>query len=56
VEAFESKVRESFGRQAFMTTLGAEIDCIAPGTVEIRVPFNQRHTIDSQGPVALWSH
>ena len=44
MEPFENKVRESFGRQAFMTTLGAEIDCIAPGTVEIRVPFNQRHT------------
>lgn len=44
MEPFESKVRESFGRQAFMTTLGAEIDGIAPGTVEIRIPFNQRHT------------
>ena len=44
MEPFESKVRESFGRQAFMTTLGAEINCIAPGTVEIRVPFNQRLT------------
>ena len=44
MELFESKVRESFGRQAFMTTLGAEIDCIAPGRVEIRIPFNQRHT------------
>jgi len=40
VEPFESKVRESFGRQAFMTTLRAEIDCIAPGKVEIRIPFN----------------
>src|SRR5215467_3569975 len=27
-----------------MTTLGAEIDCIAPGKVEIRMPFNQSHT------------
>ena len=27
-----------------MTTLGAEINCIAPGTVEIRLPFNQRLT------------
>jgi uncharacterized protein (TIGR00369 family) len=44
VELFESKVRESFGRQAFMTTLGAEIVCIAPGSVEIRMPFNRRHT------------
>jgi len=44
VELFESKVRDSFGRQAFMTTLGAEIDCIAPGKVEIRMPFNPDHT------------
>jgi uncharacterized protein (TIGR00369 family) len=44
VEQFESKVRGSFGRQAFMTTLGAEIDCIAPGRVEIRMPFNPSHT------------
>lgn len=44
VEPFESKVRESFGRQALMTTLGAEIECIAPGRVEIRMPFSQTHT------------
>ncbi|HKD14897.1 MAG TPA: PaaI family thioesterase [Candidatus Angelobacter sp.] len=44
MEPFERKVREGFGRQAFMTTLGAEIDCIAPGKVEIRMPFNQSHT------------
>ena len=44
MEPFESKVRESFGRQALMTAIGAEIDCIAPGRTEIRIPFNQRHT------------
>jgi uncharacterized protein (TIGR00369 family) len=44
VERFESKVREGFGRQAFMTTLGAAIDCTAPGIVEIRMPFNPSHT------------
>lgn len=44
MERFESKVRESFGRQAFMTTLGAEVDCTAPGRVEIRILFNQKHT------------
>jgi uncharacterized protein (TIGR00369 family) len=44
MEPFERKVRESFGRQAFMTTLGAEIDCVAPGRVEIRTLFNQEHT------------
>jgi len=44
VEPFESKVRESFRRQEFMTTLRAEINCTAPGSVEIRMPFDQRHT------------
>lgn len=44
MEPFESKVRESFARQAFMTTLGAEIGCSVPGEVEIHMPFNQRHT------------
>jgi uncharacterized protein (TIGR00369 family) len=44
VEQFDRKVREAFARQAFMATLGAEIDCAAPGTVEIRMPFNQKHT------------
>lgn len=44
MEPFERKVRESFARQAFMTTLGAEIDCVVPGRVEIRMPFNQKHT------------
>jgi uncharacterized protein (TIGR00369 family) len=44
VEPFKTKVREGFGRQAFMTTLGAEIDCTAPGRVEIRMPFNPSHT------------
>jgi uncharacterized protein (TIGR00369 family) len=44
VEPFERKVRESFVRQAFMTTLGAEIECLVPGRVEIRMPFNQKHT------------
>jgi acyl-coenzyme A thioesterase PaaI-like protein len=39
VEPFQSKVRQSFGRQAFMTTLGAEIECIAPGRVEIHMHF-----------------
>jgi uncharacterized protein (TIGR00369 family) len=44
VEPFARKVVESFVRQAFMTTLGAEIECTAPGQVEIRMPFNAKHT------------
>jgi len=41
VEAFEEKVRASFGRQSFMTTLGAELANVARGTVEIRLPFSE---------------
>lgn len=44
MESFARKVVESFARQAFMTTLGAEIECASPGQVEIRMPFNARHT------------
>jgi uncharacterized protein (TIGR00369 family) len=44
VEPFARKVLEGFARQAFMTTLGAEIECTLPGRVEIRMPFDQRFT------------
>jgi uncharacterized protein (TIGR00369 family) len=37
----EEKVRESFSRQTFMQTLGAEIIAFAPGAVEIRLPFHE---------------
>jgi uncharacterized protein (TIGR00369 family) len=37
--AFESRVRASFGRQRFMATLGATLDRVAPGEIEIRLPF-----------------
>ena len=36
----EERVRESFSRQAFMSTLGAEITTVVPGSVEIRLPFS----------------
>jgi len=36
---FESVVRASFAEQALMTTLGARLADVAPGGVEIRVPF-----------------
>ena len=36
---FESKVRESFLRQAFMQHLGAQMAAVRPGACEIRVPF-----------------
>jgi uncharacterized protein (TIGR00369 family) len=44
VQAFEQRVRESFRRQAFMVTIGAELVCVTPGAVEIRVPFTQHLT------------
>ena len=37
--AFENRVRASFGRQALMRSLGAELGTVAPGSVEIRLPF-----------------
>ena len=36
---FEQSVRESFGSQALMTTLGARLIRVAPGEVDIEVPF-----------------
>ena len=38
---FERIVRESFGRQSFMTTLGAVLDRVEPGAVDIGVPFSE---------------
>jgi uncharacterized protein (TIGR00369 family) len=44
MRAFEPRVRESFGRQAFMSTIGAELASVTPGAVEIRVPFGRHLT------------
>jgi uncharacterized protein (TIGR00369 family) len=41
---FEAAVRENFARQAFMSTLGASLTQVGPGTVHIRVPFSSRLT------------
>jgi uncharacterized protein (TIGR00369 family) len=40
--AYEAKVRESFGRQSHMTTLGAAIEFLAPGEVHLSLPFAPR--------------
>lgn len=37
--AFESRVRDSYGRQRLLTTLGAVLERVAPGEVDIRLPF-----------------
>jgi uncharacterized protein (TIGR00369 family) len=36
---FEQAVRDSFAAQRLMTTLGARLERVAPGAIEIRVPF-----------------
>lgn len=37
-------MRESFGRQAFMTTLGAELETVDPGAVTVRLPTSPELT------------
>jgi len=44
LQPFEHKVRESFGRQALMATIGAQLVSVAPGAVEIRLPFGRHLT------------
>ena len=44
MEAFEKKVRESFGQQSFMATIGAEMISVDRGTVEVQFPFSSRLT------------
>lgn len=54
--AYEAHVRESFGRQAFMATLGARLLRIEPGEVEIefahRAELTQQHGFLHAGAVA----
>lgn len=51
-----ARVAESFGKQAFMTTLGARLVRIAPGEVEIELPvaphLTQQHGFVHAGAVA----
>ena len=37
---FDERVRQSFRKQAFMSTLGAELTVVGEGVVEIRMPFS----------------
>ena len=39
---FESKVRESFARQQFMATIGADLVRVAPGEVDVRLLTDPR--------------
>jgi uncharacterized protein (TIGR00369 family) len=38
---FETRVRRSFERQRFMATLGARLERVAAGEVDIRLPFRE---------------
>lgn len=38
---FEERVRASFSRQVFMTSLGARLASVAPGEVAIELPFRE---------------
>lgn len=40
----EARVRESFDRQAYMKAIGAELVRVAPGEVDIALPFSDRLT------------
>lgn len=41
---FEQRVRESFGRQPAMTLIGAQLLRVAPGEVEIVLPYRREIT------------
>lgn len=41
---FEERVRASFEKQQAMSTIGAELTHVAPGTIEIELPFASRLT------------
>lgn len=53
---FEQRVRESFGKQGLMETLGARLDAVAPGRVEIalvpRPEIMQQHGFVHAGAVS----
>lgn len=54
--AWEPRVRDSFARQALMTSLGATLDSVVPGQVTITMPyapaFTQQHGFLHGGTVA----
>src|SRR5262245_66627664 len=53
---FEQAVRKSFAAQQLMATIGARLTLVAPGEIEIRVPFRsdltQQHGFLHAGIVA----
>lgn len=53
---FEARVRTSFARQGAMTLLGASVDQVAPGQVDLLLPFrpdlSQQHGLFHGGFIA----
>jgi uncharacterized protein (TIGR00369 family) len=53
--AYEARVRSSFARQEMMETIGAVLERVAPGEVDIRVPFraaiSQQHGFFHAGAI-----
>ena len=53
---FAARVRESFARQRFMSTLGARLAAVEPGAVDVELPFAdslvQQHGYLHAGAVA----
>lgn len=53
--AIETRIRQSFARQQFMTTIGARLTSVQPGLVEIELPFSgtltQQHGFIHAGAV-----
>jgi uncharacterized protein (TIGR00369 family) len=41
---FEARVREGFERQQLMASIGAQLTKVAPGEVQIEMPFNEAWT------------
>jgi len=41
---WESRVRDSFAKQQLMTTLGARLDRVAPGAVDIALPYDEANS------------
>ena len=41
---FEARSLESFGRQRVMQTLGMQLNAVAPGKVELEMPFHEDFT------------
>ena len=52
---FAARIRASFARQQFMTMLGATLERVAPGEVDIRLPFRadltQQHGLTHAGAI-----